>query len=174
MYEAVEKEIENIHKSILASWDALDLTKLAEPFNKQAFIKNHIINELNVYTDINHPTNFFCTLAEYIEGKKKNALYHFAPFDEGNSLCAVAYDSLPDLYQEVIKSIAEEFTNDNGYLKQDLRDRVVEIAKTGPLDVYVLKNKNNKELIKLYNPEEKFLAIDCLKAMIPELEEYDT
>ena len=48
------------------------MSKLSNPFDKQSFIKNHIINELNVYTDIKHPTNFFCTLAEFIAGKKKN------------------------------------------------------------------------------------------------------
>lgn len=170
MYDAVEKEIENIKQSILAKWDALDMSKLVNPFDKKSFIKNHIINELNVYTDTKHPTNFFGTLAQFIKGK---ALYHFAPFDTQNSICMIKYSSLPDLYQEIIMAIAEEFNRQNGYTRQEIRDRVTEIAKTSPVETYSLKGKNGNEVTKIYNPEEKFLAIDALKAVLPELDEYD-
>lgn len=147
------------------------MSKLVNPFDKKAFIKNHIINELDVYTDYKHPTNFFGTLSKFIQNK---ALYHFVPFDSPNSVCIVKYSSLPDLYQEIIVAIAEEFTNENGYTRQEIRDRVVEIAKTSPVETYTLKGKNGNEVTKIYNPEEKFIAIDALKAMLPELDEYDT
>ena len=170
MYDAVEKEIENIKQSIIAKWDALDMSKLVDPFDKAAFIKNHIVKELDVYTDTKHPTNFFGTLAQFIKGR---ALYHFVPFDTQNSICIIKYSSLPDLYQEIVVAIAEEFNGQNGYTRQEIRDRVTEIAKTSPIETYILKGKNGNEITKIYNPEEKFLAIDALKAVLPELDEYD-
>ena len=170
MYDAVEAEIDSIKQSILAKWDTLDLSKIVNPFDKQEFIKNHIVKDLNVYTNTKHPTNFFGTLAQFIKNK---ALYHFAPFDSQNSICMIKYDSLPDLYQEIIVAIAEEFNNQNGYTRQEIRDRVTEIAKTSPVETYSLKDKNGNEVTKIYNPEEKFLAIDALKAVLPELDEYD-
>ena len=171
MYDAVEAEIDGIKQSILATWDTLDKSKLINPFDKKAFIKGHIVNDLNVYTDTKHPTNFFGTLAQFIKGK---ALYHFVPFDTQNSICMIKYSSLPDLYQEIIVAIAEEFNGQNGYTRQEIRDRVTEIAKTSPVETYILKGKNGNEITKIYNPEEKFLAIDALKAVLPELDEYDT
>ena len=170
MYDAVETEIEDIKQSILAKWDTLDMSKLVNPFDKKSFIKNHIVNSLNVYTDTKHPTNFFGTLSQFIKNK---ALYHFAPFDTQNSISMFKFDSLPDLYQEIIIAIAEEFNKQNGYTRQEIRDRITEIAKTSPVEVYVLKDKNSNEVTKIYNPEEKFLAIDALKAVLPELDEYD-
>ena len=171
MYDAVEKEIENIKQSIVAKWDTLDMSKLVNPFDNKAFIKNHIVNELNVYTDTKHQTNFFGTLAQFIKGR---ALYHFVPFDTEGSICMAKYSSLPDLYQEIVVSIAEEFNRQNGYTRQEIRDKVTEIAKTSPIETYILKGKNGNEVTKIYNPEEKFLAIDALKAVLPELDEYDT
>lgn len=170
MYDAVEKEMKNIKQSIIAKWDTLDKSKLVNQFDKMAFIKNHIVNELDVYTDTKHPTNFFGTLAQFIRDR---ALYHFAPFDTQNSICIIKYSSLPDLYQEIVVSIAEEFNRRNGYTRQEIRDRVTEIAKTSPIETYILKDKNGNEVTKIYNPEEKFLAIDALKAVLPELDEYD-
>ena len=111
------------------------MSKLVNPFDKKSFIKNHIINELNVYTDIKHPTNFFGTLSKFLQNK---ALYHFVPFDTQNSICIVKCSSLPDLYVEIISAIAEEFTNENGSTRKEIRDKVTEIAKTSPVEVYTL------------------------------------
>lgn len=171
MYDAVAKEMENIKQSIIAKWDTLDMSKLVNQSDKMAFIKNHIVNELDVYTDIKHQTNFFGTLAQFIKGR---ALYHFAPFDTEDGICIIKYSSLPDLYQEIVVSIAEEFNGQNGYTRQEISDRITEIAKTSPIETYILKDKNGNEITKIYNPEEKFLAIDALKAVLPELDEYDT
>ena len=168
MYDAVEKELKNIKQSILAKWDTLDLKSLADPFDKQAYVKNHLIKDLHVYTDYKHQTNFFGTLDQFIADK---ALYHFAPYDEGN-IAVFKFSSLPDLYQEIVVAINNEFNTQHNYVRQDLRDLVEDIAKTGPIEEYTIKSKTGKPVIKVYNPEEKFLAIDCLKAKIPELEEY--
>jgi hypothetical protein len=147
------------------------MSKLSNPFNKKDYIRTHIINELNVYTDFKHPTNFFGPLSKFI---KNRAYYHFVPFDTQTSACVVTFSSLPDLYQELIIAIAEEFTSDNGYTRPDVRKLVEEIAKTSPIETYTIKSKNGGEVAKIYNPEEKFIAIDALKAMLSELDEYDT
>ena len=177
LYEATVAEIEKVKQSILAKWDSLDLRSLIEPSERKkdaAWIRNHVITDLNGYADTKHPTGFFCTLDDYIAGTKKNALYHFAPFDSKNGICVAAFTSLPDLYQDIIKAIAGEFIAANGYTRQDLRDRVIEIGKTSPIETYSLKTNKGKELIKIYNPEEKYLTIDALKAMLSGLDEYDT
>lgn len=173
MYEAVEDTIDQVKKSILAKWDALDLTSMIST-SKKDYVRNFVVGKLHSYSDINHPTGFFCTLDEFIAGTKKNALYHFAPFDDGNSICVAKFTSLSNFYQEIIVKIAKEFVAANGYTRQDVRDRVAEIGKTSPLEPYSLKTNKKKELIKIYNPEEKFLAIDALKAMLHSLDEYDT
>jgi hypothetical protein len=77
-------------------------------------------------------------------------------------------------YQEIIKIISDEFTETNGYTKQNLRDRVVEIAKTNPTVPCDILDGNGKTIETLYSPEEKLVAIDAFKARIPELEEYNT
>ena len=100
--------------------------------------------------------------------------YHFAPFDSKNSPCLVRFSSLPEAYQEILIAIAEEYTAINGYTRPDVRAIITEIAKTSPVETYILKSKAGKEVTKIYNPEEKFLAIDALKAMLSELDEYDT
>lgn len=169
MYENLEKEIARIQQSILAKWDALDMGRVGNRFD---MIDRTIVDRLQKYSDINHPTNFFGPLSKFLKNK---ALYHFAPFDgDDGSMCIAKYSLLPDYYQNIIELIADEFTEGNGYTKQDLRDRVIQIGKSKSLDPISLMTNKNKELMKLYTPEEKFLAIDCLKARIPELEEYNT
>lgn len=178
MYNEVEKEIKNIKQSILAQWDMLDqIDDVAVKYSKiignqnsqHAYVNTQLVNTLYQHINYKHPTNFFGKLDEFIANK---APYHFVPYDEGRVMAICKFDSLPDFYQEIVVTINNEFTSNNNYTRQDLRDRVIEIAKTGPLDIYSLKNKQGQEIIKIYNPEEKFLAIDALKAKIPELEEY--
>lgn len=170
MYDELEKEINNVQQRILAAFDTLDLASDSFGKNKD-FISREIVNNLNSYTDTKHPTNFFGTLEDFIQNK---ALYHFAPYDKGKSVCIVKYDSLPDVYQEIITDMLNEFEEANGYTKQDLRDLVINIAKSNPIVRFDIKNKKGKVIMELYTPEEKFLAIDCLKAIIPTLEEYNT
>ena len=172
MYDAVEKEMEGIKNSILAAWNALDLNKLINPFDKSAYIKNHIVHELHVYTDINRPTNFYGPLDKFI--KTDNVPYHFALYDDDKSICIAKYSSLDEAWQELIVAIAEEFIPENGYTRQDVRDIVAEIAKTKPIDTYTIKSKAGYDVIKLYTPEDKFIAVDALKAMLSGLDEYDT
>ena len=104
-------------------------------------------------------------------------------YDENGNLarpCIAKWSSLrmPDgsesSYQTIIKKVAEEFVETNGYVKQDLRDRVLEIAKTNPTSPYDLLNSDGDIIETLYTPEEKIIAVDALKARIPELEEYNT
>ena len=168
MYKALEEEINEIQKSIIARWDALDLSKIGNKFD---MIDRSITQGLKLYSDTNHPTNFFGTLDEFIKNK---ALYHFAPYDGPNGICVAKYSSLPDYFQEIITSINEEFCSANNYTKQDLRKLVIEIGKSDALKAYELKGNRGNNVITLYTPEEKFIAIDALKAMIPSLEEYNT
>jgi hypothetical protein len=93
--------------------------------------------------------------------------------------CVVKYSALTDIYQNVIKDAYNIIINGNEvtgkpYTKQQVRDIITEIAKSSIIDIYALKNEAGKELITLYTPEEKLLAIDTFKAMLPTLEEYET
>jgi hypothetical protein len=52
-----------------------------------------------------------------------------------------------------------------------VRDFIETIAKTSIMEVISLKIPNtNTEFIKLYTPEEKLIAVDTLKALLPTLE----
>jgi hypothetical protein len=178
MYDALTAEIESLQQSILARWQVLDLRDIGD---NNDYMHVNIKNTL-YYTDVKAPTNFF---AGGIDKFLKNqALYHFFPFDRrlGNGQvlpCVVKYSSLPEVYQNIIKDIFDtiqagyEDTNGNSmyYTKQMVRDFIETIAKTSIMEVISLKIPNtNTEFIKLYTPEEKLIAVDTLKALLPTLE----
>lgn len=176
MYDKLEAEIKSINDSILARWDQLDLQTIGKA-------KDYIhtdIKRAHKYINIKDPTNFFGPVDKFI---KNQALYHFIFFDRVTSKgiipCVVKYSALTDTYQNIIKDAYNIIINGNEvtgkpYTKQQVRDIITEIAKSSIIDIYVLKNEAGKELITLYTPEEKLLAIDTFKAMLPTLEEYET
>ena len=178
MYEELNKEIQGIQNSILARWQQLDLKSIG---NTNDFLHNSIKSGLHIYTDINRPTNFLGSIENFIKNK---ALYHFAIFDQqtkqGILPCIVKYSSLPDVYQNIIKDIYEIISKGDEYTKQAftrqfVKNRITEIAQSNPMEVFdVIHDKNGDILFTLYTPEEKFIAIDTLKAMLPTLEEYQT
>ena len=140
---------------------------------------HHNVKNTIFYVDVKAPTNFLGTLEKFVNNK---ALYHFFPFDQHTSKgiipCIVKYSSLPDVYQNITKDIYETITggykNSSGttvfYTKQQVRDIIEEIAKTNILQVYRLKNPTGAESLTLYTPEEKLIAVDSLKALLPTLE----
>ena len=75
---------------------------------------------------------------------------------------------------DTLDSILPDLFAEDGRLK-DIGDNINLSDQERQVLAEAFKNADkNKELMKLYTPEEKFLAIDCLKARIPELEEYNT
>lgn len=113
-------------------------------------------------------------MADYIQNK---ALYHFIPFDRGTRPCIVKYSNLPEAYQKIIVELNNTFLANalTTYKKQELRDIITEIKKTNPIASFDLKDPQlGNIIITLYSPEEKFVAIDALKAIIPFLEPYQT
>ena len=180
MFIELINEIDQIQRSILARWDALDMDQIGTP---RDFIHSNIKYNLYLYRETDRPTNFFQTLEKFIADR---GLYHVVwmdQYDENGALvrpCIAKWSSffMPDgsesPYQEIIKIISDEFTETNGYVKQNLRDRVLEIAKTNPTVPCDILDSNGKTIETLYSPEEKLVAIDAFKARIPELEEYNT
>lgn len=85
---------------------------------------------------------------------------------------------MPDVYQNITKDIFEAiaagYKNSSGatvfYTKQQVRDLIEQIAKTNILQVHVLKDPAGVEILTLYTPEEKLIAADSLKALLPTLE----
>lgn len=176
MFDALEGEIKSIQDSILAKWQILDMDEIGE---KGDYI-HHNIKNTAFYIDVNSPTNFLGTLEKFVNNK---ALYHFFPFDRrterGIVPCIVKYSSLPDVYQEVTKTIFDTITggykNSSGtavlYTKQQVRDYIDQIAKSNIFQVITLNLPNtNTEFLTLYTPEEKLIAVDALKALLPTLE----
>lgn len=181
MYDALTAEIDGLQQSILASWQMLDLNNIG---NKADFL-HHEVKDTLYYVDIKAPTNFF--VGGIDKFLKNQALYHFFPYDEMLSTgqirpCVVKYSSLPDIFQNIIKDIFDtiqagyEDTNGNSmyYTKQMVRDYIETIAKTSIIEVISLKDPNNIEFLKLYTPEEKLIAVDTFKALIPTLEQRKT
>jgi len=131
-----------------------------------------------MYIDTKSPTNFLGPVEQFLKNK---ALYHFTPFDRvtnhGVKPCMVIYSSLTDIYKSIIKDIYDIIMkgDENGkeYKKQFVRDKINEIAKSNIIEIISIKF-TSADTIKLYTPEEKLLAIDTLKAMLPILQEYET
>lgn len=175
MFDKLEEEIQNLQASIVARWQILDMDDIG---TKGDYVHHNVKNTL-YYVDVKAPTNFFGTLEKFVNNK---ALYHFFPFDRPTSQgiipCIVKYSSLPDVYQNITKDIFEAITagykNSSGttvfYTKQQVRDLIEQIAKTNILQVHVLKDPAGAEILTLYTPEEKLIAADSLKALIPTLE----
>ena len=182
MYDALVEEIESLQQSILARWQVLDLNDIGD---NNDYIHVNIKNAL-YYTYVNMPTNFF---AGGIDKFLKNqALYHFIPFDQplpnGQIRpCVVRYSSLPDVYQDIVndifKTVQAGYKDTAGntmyYTKQMARDFIEIVAKTSLTEVISLKVPNTQtEFLKLYTPEEKLIAVDTFKALIPTLEQRKT
>lgn len=167
MYDALVNEIEEVQRRILASFDALDLKTIAG----DDYVTGEIVGKLNSYTSINRPTNFFGTLDKFLDNR---ALYHFALLDEGKRICLISFSSLPEVYCELLEQLAAEFIEKPGYKKQDLRDLVTSIAKSNPTQRFDVRGKNGDLVAELFTPEEKFIAVDALKAIIPTLDDYET
>ena len=185
MYVALNKDIDDIQSSILYHWDHLNDHQISMRQIGTAgdLVQARIKNSLYIYRETTEPTNFLHPLSQFVANK---GLYHMFWLDEYDSdgnlarPCIIRWSSLSmedgseSPFQKIAKAANDEFTEANGYLKQDLRDLVVTIAKTSPTSQAELQDKNGKKLEMLYTPEEKMFAIDCLKVRIPELEEYKT
>ena len=175
MYAKLEEEMNNLNKSILAIWDQQDLQSIGK---SKDYIHSNLKNIYKMYIDTKSPTNFLGPVEQFLKNK---ALYHFTPFDRitnhGVKPCMVIYSSLTDIYKSIIKDIYDIVIkgDENGkeYKKQFVRDKINEIAKSNIIEIISIKF-TSADTIKLYTPEEKLLAIDTLKAMLPILQEYET
>ena len=142
---------------------------------------HHNVKRTLYYIDTKAQTNFLGSVEKYL---KNQSLYHFFPFDRQTSTggvipCIVKYSSLPDVYQNIIKDIFDTITagyqdassNNVGYTKQIVKNFIESIAKTSILQTITLTIPNtNTEFLTLYTPEEKLIAVDTLKALLPTLE----
>jgi hypothetical protein len=177
MFDKLTEEIEGLQQGILASWQALDLNKIGD---EEDYMHHNIKNTAALYIDTKAQTNFMGSVEKFV---KDQALYHFWPFDRMENgrpvLCIVKCSSLPDEFQNVIKDIFNAITagyeDANGntlyYTKQMARDYLDTVAKSHVLQTVSLTAPNaHKEFVTLYTPEEKLLATDTLKALIPTLE----
>jgi hypothetical protein len=179
MYKELCAEIDQIQKKVLDTWkyyDGKGVPTANDYYDKNDGLKTNIKHTLYIYTGINNPTNFLGDLDKFIKGK---AYYHFFPKDQQTENgqirpCMATFKVLPEPWQNTIKAVREEFYDNANYVKQDLRDRILEIAQTNPTHTYDLKDKNGSTVVKLYTPEEKLFASDALKACIPTLENYQT
>lgn len=177
MFDRLSEEIEGLQESILARWQALDLNDVGEKTDYM----HHNVKRTLYYIDTKAQTNFLGSVEKYL---KNQALYHFFPFDRQTSTgevipCIVKYSSLPDVYQNIIKDIFDTITagyqdassNNVGYTKQIVKNFIESIAKTSILQTITLTIPNtNTEFLTLYTPEEKLIAVDTLKALLPTLE----
>lgn len=179
MYKELCAEIDQIQKKVLDTWkyyDGKGVPTANDYYDKNDGLKTNIKHTLYIYTGINNPTNFLGDLDKFIKGK---VYYHFFPKDQQTESgqirpCMATFKVLPEPWQNTIKAVREEFYDNADYVKQDLRDRILEIAQTNPTHTYDLKDKNGSTVVKLYTPEEKLFASDALKACIPTLENYQT
>jgi hypothetical protein len=103
-------------------------------------------------------------------------LYHFAVFDRPNRPCIIKFSTLPENYQNIIKDIYNEITKpENQYTKDMVKKLILTVVKSSPFEVTSLKHPTlHHTFSTVYTPEDKFIAVDTLKAMLPTLEHYQT
>lgn len=93
MYDELSEEIKEIQKSILASWDSLNMENIGK---YRDYIQDNI-KTLYIYTDTKNPTNFRSDLETFMKNK---SLYHFAPQDQLINgqlrVCMAKWSNLPE------------------------------------------------------------------------------
>ena len=176
MYEMLSKEIEAIQSSLYWSWNyGESVAQIGE--RDQDWLKRTIRNSVYTYADEKSPTNFLGPIEKFI---KNQALYHFALFDRetdrGIMPCIVKFSSLPENYQKIISDIYNEISDPaNQYTKKKLRQIILQVVKSSPFKITEIMHPDTGSVFStLYTPEEKFVAVDTLKAMLPTLELYQT
>ena len=171
MYKELNKEIEDIQKGILASWTRYNDDGVQIDPTDDDYIKYNVKTTLYCYTNVNARTNFLGTLPNFIKNK---AVYHFWVFDRPDKPCILPFEYLDDTWKEILKAICDEFSENEDYTKQNLRDLITEIAKSSPIEPFFINGRKKKKIAALYSPEDKLIATDALKACIPFLETYNT
>ena len=176
MYEMLSEEIEAIQSSLYWSWNySEDVAKIGE--RDQDWLKKSIRNSVYTYANEKSQTNFLGSVEKFI---KNQALYHFALFDRetdrGIVPCIVKFSSLPENYQKIISDIYKEISDPtNQYTKKNLKEIILKVVKSSPFEITDIMHPVIGHVFStLYTPEEKFIAVDTLKAMLPTLELYQT
>lgn len=172
MYDMLSNEIDAIQRSLYWSWSyGESVAEIGE--RDQDWLKKNIRNIAYNYADEKRPTNFFGEIEKYIKDK---ALYHFAVFDRPNRPCIIKFSTLPENYQNIIKDIYNEITKpENQYTKAMVKELILAVVKSSPFEVTSLKHQTlGHTFSTVYTPEDKFIAVDTLKAMLPTLELYQT
>ena len=172
MYDMLSKEIEAIQSSLKYSWNYGEkVANIGEA--DQDWLKKSIRNIAYNYADEKRQTNFFGEIEKYIKDK---ALYHFAVFDKPGKPCIVKFSTLPENYQNIIKDIYNEISkSENQYTKAMVKELILTVVKSSPFAITLLNHPTLEHTFStLYTPEEKFIAVDTLKAMLPTLEHYQT
>ena len=176
MYEMLSEEIEAIQSSLYWSWNySEDVAKIGE--RDQDWLKKSIRNSVYTYANEKSQTNFLGSVEKFI---KNQALYHFALFDRetdrGIVPCIVKFSSLPENYQKIISDIYKEISDPiNQYTKKNLKEIILNVVKSSPFEIIDIMHPVIGQVFStLYTPEEKFVAVDTLKAMLPTLELYQT
>lgn len=194
MYDYLSQEIANITSTLRWQyWGNIPYEELVSEVGKtdSDWIKERVRDTVYVYANEKGNTNFLGSIEKYLKDK---ALYHFVPYDSANRLCVIKFSNLPDNFQFVVKELYDIISNnkisfitdedketykDYKYTKKAVRSLILEIVQSNPFEILNLKNKDFRDgiqnpLITLYTPEEKFIAVDVLKAMLPTLEVYQT
>ena len=116
------------------------------------------------------------TIDKFIDNK---ALYHFFIYDKPIRSGAIIpalfkYSSLPDAYQEEILAIYDGLSDiKNLCTRQQLRNLIHKICRSSPIEQLDVVHPNTGEILTtIYTPEEKLIASDTIKAIIPTLELY--
>ena len=172
MYDMLSKEVDAIQSSLRWSWNyGESVAEIGE--SDKDWLKKSIRNIAYNYANEKRPTNFFGEIEKYIKDK---ALYHFAVFDKPDRPCIVKFSALPENYQNIIKDIYTEIVKpENQYTKAMVKELILTVVKSSPFAITLLNHPTLEHTFStLYTPEEKFIAVDTLKAMLPTLEHYQT
>lgn len=174
MFMELSREIDMIKNEISWAWD---LKYAGDPLeHNKDYVHDELANVFSLYADKNKPTYFLCTLDKFVDDK---GFYIFPPELLTEKAVKAKFSSLPAKWQDIINSIYTEVQlggKDNTPIsRKQVRACIKAVASTGLYDKAEIKHPVTGQLITTAgNPEEKLLATDALKAILPTIEDYTT
>ena len=172
MYEALEKEIDEINNLILAAMEdphGAEMEELEKLERNKDFMFFQVLEKIANYHissgTLKKPSRATGSLNDFIAGIASIYL----GIDENNNKMYLYFKELSPVHQEVLIELDRvlNLKNDTFNTEENLEQICTDIAKTAITKSYILKNSDEQtgktEQVTIVSPEEKWLVLEFLK-----------
>ena len=172
MYDALEKELDNINNLILAAIDdpyGVEMEELEKLEQNKDFMFLQVLAKMSNYHItsgiLKKPSRATGSLEDFINGTASIYL----GIDENNKKSYLYFKELSPVHQEVLTDLNKVLNLKNSSFSTELNlEQICEdIAKTAITKQYILKNTDEEsgktEQVIIVSPEEKWLVLEFLK-----------